>query len=155
MSNQLSLSNKKRTREEVKEYYKVLKHKGKKYISLADMKRTIYEEISALSEEELDFLHEYILSKLNRTNKVTTEFLPVWTAIVIAMICSFYNNNYINSIAIFILISLIFFVCHISEYGIEKTNYYNLLLELINKVEETRERTFNDTLSLSNEIKNE
>ena len=156
MNNQINLTTKKRIKEEVKEYDRIMTHKisKSKYESLSNMKQKLYEEISDLSEEELDFLREYILSHIIRTDKALSQFFPIEIAIAIAMFCSIFNNNYIAMIG-FAFVALLFIAEYFSNDGIKRTNYFNLLLELINKVEETRGRTFNDSLVENNETKND
>lgn len=145
-SNLMKLTDKKSLKKEIKEYDALIHFKPSKYGSLAEMKQQLYSEISTYTDEELDFFNEFIKTKMLRTDKVTSGFLPIWAAVAIALITSTIDNT-LASLCGIGLVAILYFSSNISETNIEKLQYYSMVLELIDKEWENREHKFNDTLT--------
>lgn len=141
-------------KKEIKQYKKLIAlERSKKYNSLGDMKKQLFNMISTYSDEELDFLKEWCKDKISRADKATTGYIPVWTAIVITMI------NVLNAFSfwVFILLLLIIIleiVTSLSNMGIVRISYFTILLDLVEKVEEIRGHSFNDSLAEELNISN-
>lgn len=152
--NNLDLQNYKSIKREVSEYNKLIKKESSEYSSLADMKRQIYAEFSTYSEEELDLSKEFVKSKITRMDKYISSALPLMTAIYLAAITVTVAFTDESSSWIFyvIFIAAIFFGTFESHGTLKRLNFYNMLLELIEKVEQERGHTFNDSLTENKEV---
>lgn len=148
--NNLALHSYESIKREVAEYNKLIQYKNSRYSSLADMKRQLYAEIVTYSEEDLDFLKEFIKAKIVRTDKAFTGFLPIWAAIVIALFGSMYKDAI--PFTVISLIITLFLAELLSERSIQRLGFYNMLIELIEKAEHQRGHTFNDGLAETSEI---
>ena len=144
--NLAKLTENKSLKAEIKEYDALIHFKHSKYGSLAGMKQQLYSEISTYTDEELDFLNEFINAKMLRTDRTTSGFLPIWAAVSIALI-TFTTENTLVSLCGIGLVAILYFTSNISETSIEKLQYYSMILALINKEWEKRGHTFNDTLT--------
>lgn len=158
ITNNLRLTNQKVFEEQFKQYSYIIESdkKSKKkiiYNSLADMKHQLFSEISAYSVEELDFLREFIKAKSTRADKITSGFLPIWAAVAIALCSTIWNNSIVSLTSLVFLIVILVFSGILSDEGVRRLTYCAMILELIEKIEETRGHTFNDTLAEENEIK--
>lgn len=134
---------------EIKQFSKLLNLKNSKYTSLCDMKKQAFKTLSTYSEEDLDFLKEFVKAKITKIDKYSSAFLPVMVAIYISIASitsTFIESKYLWEIQVLFGAVMVFGAF---EYGtsVKRLNFYNMLLELIEKVEETREHTFNDCLA--------
>ncbi len=156
ITSNVRLATEKNLKAEVKQYsYTITSSEKSKYSSLADMKRQLFSEFSTYSDEELDFLHEYIKANSIRSDKAISSYLPIWVALLISIInaCSSQLNTVVLSlIIIFLLVFLLIFSSNFSDDGIKRLNFCSMVLELIEKVEQQRGHTFNDSLAGNNEI---
>ena len=141
---------------EVKQYsYTITASKKSKYISLADMKRQLFLEFSTYSDEELDFLHEYVKSKSIRADKTISSYLPVWAAIAISIFNAYFSQLISPVVPILSAVTftvLLLISTNLSDDGIKRLNFCSMVLELIEKVEQQRGHTFNDSLAENKEI---
>lgn len=155
ITNNVRLTNEKIFKAEVKQYaYANSSSKKGKYSSLIDMKRQLFSEFIVYSEEELDLLHTYIKSKSTRSDRAISSYLPVWAAISIYIFSAYLSPlDVILDVTIKAILSMIVYIIlllistKLSDDGIERLNFCNLVLELIEKIEEIRERTFVDSLA--------
>lgn len=136
-------------------YYTITSSKKSKYNSLADMKRQLFLEFSTYSDEELDFLHEYVKGRSIRSDKAISSYLPVWAAIAISIFNACFSQSSTTVVPFFnvvIFFVLLIFSSYFSNKGIKELNFCSIVLELIEKVEQQRGRTFNDSLTENQEI---
>lgn len=143
------LGNYKAFKAEIKQYNKLLNQKKSKYNSLGDMKKQAFKTLSTYSEEDLDFLKEFVKAKITKIDKYSSAFLPVMIAIYISIASitsTFIESKYLWEIQVLFGAVIVFGTF---EYGtsVKRLNFYNMLLELIEKVEEAKGHTFNDSLA--------
>lgn len=156
ITNNVRLANGKVFKAEVKQYvYALTSSKKGKYSSLVDMKRQLFSEFSTYSDEELDFLHTYIKNKSTRLDKAMSSYLPVWAAIAISLLNAYFSPLItaiaaISSVVAFMVLLIVSF--YFSDNGIKSLNFCTIVLELIEKIEETRGHTFNDSLVENKEV---
>ncbi len=101
----------------------------------------------------MDFLHENIKAKSTRSDKAISSYLPIWVAICISIYNVFFNFS-IKSVILNIVVFFILLIIstNISDDGINRLNFCTMVLEIIEKIEQKRGHTFNDSLVETNEI---
>lgn len=151
-SNPMKLTGNKFLKAEIKEYDALIHFKPSKYGSLVGMKQQLYSDLSTYTDEELDFFNEFIKAKMLRIDKATSGFLPIWAAVVIALITSSINNYIASLFGGVGLVVILFLTSHFSETSIQRLQFYSMMLELINKEWEKRGHTYNDILTKQIEI---
>lgn len=129
-------------KQEEKKYNKLIQNKSSDYESLANMRSSLSKDFDKYSDEDLIYLHELIKVKTVQTDKSTSGFLPVWAAICIALV-SFIDDK--NILALFgggSLITVLIFIVHFYNAGIDRLGFYSMMSELIDKELNNRGHTF-------------
>lgn len=141
---------------EVKQYNKLLNMKKCKYNSLGDMKKYILNTLSTYSEEELDFLKEFVKAKITKMDKYSSVLLPIMVAIYISALSAtsaFVKSDFLWGIQVLFGIT---FLLGAFDYitNVKYLNYYKMLLRLIEKIEKINGRTYNDKIAENYKLEN-